>query len=415
MSKNNSDSKIFYGWWIVAAAFIVMAFAHGIVFNCNGQFIKPVCEDMGYSRQQFSINQTILSCATMVMALISGKIYNKFNVQKTMCVFSIALVAGYTGYSLCTSLPMFYVLSAVVGFSIGGMTMIPLSLIVSNWFHEKRGLAIGIAFMGSGVGGMVLQPITASIVQAMGWRTAYQCLGVLMFCTIVPCSFFVLKRSPADVGLKPLGDGVEIKTGGVGEGKMLSEIITTPRFWVFAICAMGTAMATSGLMQNINPHLTDSGYSVAVAATITSCCMGALAVGKMLLGQIFDKMGTRSAIVIACGCIMLGLFGLVAVKFAPAILLVVVGSGLGCAFGTVAYPILTTSMFGSKDYSNIYGIISVMTSLGQAISPFMLNTVYDMKGSYSPAYIICIAIAAVSCVVFLSVTPKQEKNSNATA
>lgn len=250
-----------------------MAFAHGIVFNCNGQFIKPVCEDMGYSRQQFSINQTILSCATMVMALISGKIYNKFNVQKTMCVFSIALVAGYTGYSLCTSLPMFYVLSAVVGFSIGGMTMIPLSLIVSNWFHEKRGLAIGIAFMGSGVGGMVLQPITASIVQAMGWRTAYQCLGVLMFCTIVPCSFFVLKRSPADVGLKPLGDGVEIKTGGVGEGKMLSEIITTPRFWVFAICAMGTAMATSGLMQNINPHLTDSGYSVAVAATITSCCM----------------------------------------------------------------------------------------------------------------------------------------------
>ena len=231
----------------------------------------------------------------------------------------------------------------------------------------------------------------------------------------VPCSFFVLKRSPADVGLKPLGDGVEIKTGGVGEGKMLSEIITTPRFWVFAICAMGTAMATSGLMQNINPHLTDSGYSVAVAATITSCCMGALAVGKMLLGQIFDKMGTRSAIVIACGCIMLGLFGLVAVKFAPAILLVVVGSGLGCAFGTVAYPILTTSMFGSKDYSNIYGIISVMTSLGQAISPFMVNTVYDMKGSYSPAYIICIAIAAVSCVVFLSVTPKQEKNSNATA
>lgn len=72
-------------------------------------------------------------------------------------------------------------------------------------------------------------------------------------------------------------------------------------------------------------------------------------------------------------------------------------------------------MFGSKDYSNIYGIISVMTSLGQAISPFMVNTVYDMKGSYSPAYIICIAIAAVSCVVFLSVTPKQEKNSNATA
>lgn len=140
--------------------------------------------------------------------------------SRKLCAFSLSRWwAGYTGYSLCTSLPMFYVLSAVVGFSIGGMTMIPLSLIVSNWFHEKRGLAIGIAFMGSGVGGMVLQPITASIVQAMGWRTAYQCLGVLMFCTIVPCSFFVLKRSPADVGLKPLGDGVEIKTGGVGEGQ----------------------------------------------------------------------------------------------------------------------------------------------------------------------------------------------------
>ena len=137
--------------------------------------------------------------------------------------------------------------------------------------------------------------------------------------------------------------------------------------------------------------------------------MGALAVGKMLLGQIFDKMGTRSAIVIACGCIMLGLFGLVAVKFAPAILLVVVGSGLGCAFGTVAHPIITQAIFGLKDYSTIYGIISAMGSLGGALAPVFAASVYDATGSYKGAFLaMAVALVAIN-VVYGRICPKEKK------
>ena len=412
MSKNNSDSKIFYGWWIVAAAFIVMAFAHGIVFNCNGQFIKPVCEDMGYSRQQFSINQTILSCATMVMALISGKIYNKFNVQKTMCVFSIALVAGYTGYSLCTSLPMFYVLSAVVGFSIGGMTMIPLSLIVSNWFHEKRGLAIGIAFMGSGVGGMICNPLASQLIIHYGWRTAYQILAVMIFLLVVPVCFFIIRTRPADKGLLPYGETGDEKedfSQVEKQGVYYRQAVRTPQFWVICICAALNTICTSGLMQNTAPHVSDVGYSPTFAASVASCGMGALAIGKLALGWLYDKLGAEKATVVAHISAGVALAGALMAPAMPGIGLIVLGTGLGGAFGNVAHPIIAQIVYGNRDFGSILGMISAFANIGGMLCPVLVGGSYDALHSYKPAFSAMIVLLCLITLAYMWAFRTQDK------
>lgn len=159
------QGKVFYGWWIVAAGFLIMGAAYGIVTNCVGLFVKPVTENMGFTRQAFSMNQTLVSFAMMAIPLLSGKIFGRFNIKTVMRLCTVTLVLAYGAYSLCTSLPMFYGCSVVVGLSLGGVTSVPLSLLISNWFHERRGLAIGVAFMGSGVGGMVFNPIVSSLLQ----------------------------------------------------------------------------------------------------------------------------------------------------------------------------------------------------------------------------------------------------------
>lgn len=157
------QGKVFYGWWIVAAGFLIMGAAYGIVTNCVGLFVKPVTENMGFTRQAFSMNQTLVSFAMMAIPLLSRQIFGRFNVKTVMRLCTVTLVLAYGAYSLCHQPAHVLWVFSGGGLSLGGVTSVPLSLLISNWFHERRGLAIGVAFMGSGVGGMVFNPIVSSL------------------------------------------------------------------------------------------------------------------------------------------------------------------------------------------------------------------------------------------------------------
>ena len=113
-----ADGKVFYGWWIVAACFMTMFCTFGIVYNCNGMFIVPVTEDMGFTRQQMGMNSTIISSMMMIVSLFAGKIFKRFNVKMVMRVGAICLIAGYASYSLAQSLYMFYASSVLVGLGL---------------------------------------------------------------------------------------------------------------------------------------------------------------------------------------------------------------------------------------------------------------------------------------------------------
>ena len=168
-------------------------------------------------------------------------------------------------------------------------------------------------------------------------------------------------------------------------------------------------MAGSVLMQNNAPYLTDIGYSLAVAAAFTAVCQGSLAAGKMLLGQLYDKVGTRRATFISNGATVLGLCTMLMASFSPALLPIVLCQGLGCAFGTVAHPIITQAIFGLKDYSTIYGIISAMGSLGGAMAPVFAASVYDATGSYKGAFLAMAVVLAAINVVYGRICPKEKK------
>ena len=199
----SSRPRIFYGWFIVAASFMVMFCTIGIVNNCSGLYIKPVCDDMGFSRGAMGVNMTILSICQMLVALFGGKIFVKFDVKKIMRISSILLAVGYFSYSLATSLPVFYLISVVVGFAMGGTTTMPLSLLIGNWFHQRRGFAVGVAFMGSGIGGMLFNSLAGQLITVFGWRATYCTLGIIAFVVLVPVCWLVIRTKPADMGLAP--------------------------------------------------------------------------------------------------------------------------------------------------------------------------------------------------------------------
>ncbi len=408
-----TPKKFFYGWVIVGASFVVMALTMGIVTNCASLFVKPLCDDLGISRQAAGWITTIIYAGQLVAALFSGKIFSTVETRVVMKFCSIGLAVGLLCYSFASQLWQFYLISALLGICLGWGHMVPLSMILGNWFHEKQGLALGTAFMGSGVGGMLFNSLTGVLLEAWGWRTTYQIHAALIFFLLVPIVFFVLRTRPEDMGLEPLGGYPQAnpQTGVQPQvGWTLGQILKRPSFWAFCGIALISEIAMNGLMLNVSPHISESGYSTSFAANISALCMGSLALGKFLLGEFYDRMGPKRATVWPYVCTIIGLFGAALARYPVALVPMVCCCGIGGAYGSVGFPILIRSYYGSKDYGSIYGLVIAVLRLGDMITPVFMGAVFDTMGTYVPAYWLMLAatlVVGVGCILNLQRLEKQ--------
>jgi len=403
--------KIHYGWFVVAASCAIIAMTSGIITNCFSQFIKPVCADMGFTRQQMSMNQTIVSVIGMGFGLVWGAISRRINLHRWMCAAALLLPVCYFSYSFAPNLTVFYAITLVLAVVFCFISMMLFTYIVGNWFLKNRGTALGLASMGSGIGAMVMSSAINWFIETWGWRTAYRISAVLMFVVVVPLVFFVLRVRPSDKGLQPYGAGEQTETGKPVtrfEGFAYREVIRMPLFYVVGAVSVTQVMSICIFYQTVSPHLSDMGYTTTFAAAMASITMGALAVGKIILGKLFDKFGTRRAAVTACSCTLLGILGMIFCTFRPALVLIVLGVGLGCSFGAVCMPIIVQNIFGMKDYNAVYGKLTACTGVGAAVAPMLSGWVFDISGSYVPIYIAAACTVACAIVVLWKNLPDKD-------
>jgi MFS family permease len=406
-------NKFFYGWIIVGASFLIMALGWGVVFNTSSLFIEPMSETLNISRKVMNFTFTLRAFAQLLISLFSVVIFKKFKMINVMKLCSITLGVSFFLHSYIESVIVLYFLNSISTISVILISVLPLSAILNNWFHIKKGLVVGISFMGSGIGGMIFSPIAGYIIANYGWRTAYQFLGAAMFLIIVPVTFFLLKTKPKDIGEYPLGSSkeIEIENENSNEevpGVTLGEAMKTTRFWAIATASVLLSIVGISLMVNVSPHLTNIGYSVTYAANVVALVMGALAFGKIALGHLFDKLGLRTATSFAVGSLVLGTLGMLyATKFI-ALFAVVLGTGIGTAFYTIANPIITTKVYGSKDYSSIYGFLTAVIGIGGIVSPMIVGFLYDLSGNYYSSYKIMLVLGVITFVIYQFVFPKEE-------
>lgn len=415
MKRNMYDEKVFYGWYVVAAAFIMMATGWGIIFNTASLFIEPVSTDLALSRQSINFTFTIRSICQLVIYLFSGIIFSKLKIKNLMKVASIILPISIFLHSYVEGQSMLYLLTIISGISIVLLGSLPLSVILNNWFYEKKGFVIGLALMGSGLGGMLFNFLSGIWISTYGWRITYKILAIIIFITIVPCVFFVLKIRPQEIGLSPLGkpesNGIDGKDVNETEesGLMLSDARRTTNFWGICLSTALITMSGVSLMNNVSPHLTNIGYSATFSANITALVMGSLAIGKLILGNLYDKIGVRKATFISCISIAIGCFSMIYAQHNIALVMLVLTVGIGCSFLTVALPIITQMVFGQRDYNSILGIISASHSLGGMISPMIIGYIYDLSQSYNPSYTMMTILAVISTLFFQLSLPKEKK------
>lgn len=413
--------KMFYGWWIVIACFLNMTFFFTPIVNLVSLFTDPVSTDLSINRATFTYYFTILTLASMLTAPFAGKLMRKFDIRVYLTFFAILGGVSYFGFALSSNIIMFYIFGALQGVALIAGSIIPASVLITNWFNEKRGLSLGIALAGSGFGGIILSPVINWLITDFGWRTTYIIVGVLILIFTLPFTIFVIRFKPSDIGLTPLGEAPVKDPSQVKElkGMLQKDALKTPSFWLLALAIVVTGIVVNTMIINLIPYLTDIGATTQRAAFILSISSAMVIVGKLLVGRLFDKLSLFVALVLLSVCNVLSFVSLFGAESLLGGIGYAVFTGFGATALTIAPSYVTAKLFGEKDFGSIFGVVTLFSSLGTALSPIASGILYGINNSYSLVLNVLIVLSVVGLILFiLAVKTKpsfEEKKSKAIA
>ena len=404
MTKRKNRS--IYHWVILVCCVLTLMFAYSTRIGLAQLFATEILKETGFATSAYFLAGTISSVICIFTGPIAGKLLRGKYMRPTFFICVVGTLVSYACYGFCHSLWQFYLVGALVGIFAMGCGTIPVSVLITNWFEKNRGLMISIAMMGISIGGTVLSPLLSWLIVEFGWRYAYFILCALSLIVLVPIALFVVRRAPQDVGLEPYGHGeetaVSTKKKNVPASNWnatLKEARKTPILWMFAVGAF-LIYFTACFMGHMSYYLQGVGFDAAAVASYISLYSVVAIIGKLVLGRIFDRFGPKIGILFGSGTFLLFLVGFLFVQGSPMMLyFAAVMYGFGTCTATVAIPIMTTSVFGAKNYSELYGFISAFTMAGSAIGSSAIGFLYDLTGSYRPALTVLAILTALTIVI----------------
>ncbi len=395
------NSRFFYGWWIVIGGFILHFIGIGIGINAIGVFFKPVVESLGFSRGDFSLYFTISALSMMLAAPFIGKLLEKIDVRIVMGVSTTLLAAGFALFSQCTTLTHFYLVAVIVGIGHAGSHIIPVSMMINNWFVKRRGMAMGIVFSATGLGGLVFNPVANWLVLTYGWQQTYVVLGAVIALFCIPTALLIMRRTPDEMGLLPDGAAARDKkaTAEAAAGFTLGQSVKLPIFWMLAGMILFLNALNMGIQQHLIPYLTDLGHSSTFAANIMAVYLGMTIAGKLVLGRISDREGVVRGFVVFSVVLAVGIGILFGAKVMWIAVLFGVVYGFANAIQTVVPPLMTADGLGLKHYALIYGVMNIFSTLGAGIGMPLSGYIYDATGSYGYAFVLYIVLTVIAMIL----------------
>ncbi len=392
--------RLFYGWVIVAAGMLILALGLGMFSSTNSVFVVPVCEDLGLSRTAFTFHRTIITLVSCAVTPFYGKLVQRMGVRRMLIIGSTALSLVTFCYSLAASVAHFYILAFINGVFFNAVSFMVIGILIGNWFADSKGLATGIAYAGSGIGGAVMIPVISGVVERFDWRMGYRVMGVVGFILLLGLTLLFVRNLPSDRGLRPYVSGRKKTAAEEPEVFDLSlrEVLRTGRFWLLAAAFALIACFASATNTHSKPFLDDLGYAPETVSAVISLFMMFLTLGKIILGQLYDRAGRLvSAVFIGLCCMVFPVAALLSggMPF-PWIYAVAVGTA-SCALST-PMPILVAKYFGAREYPTVFSILTTVTALGSSVSVPTMGAVYDATGHYDLAWYVLLGL---SCVIAL--------------
>jgi len=421
-----SDRKVFYGWWVVAGAWISTFVCSAALssFNIFGpELAKPIAEGgLGQTRGMLSIGYSLDMIVMAIFGVAAGFLIDRIGLKKLMIIGAVVAGAGFILLSRIDQLWQFYLLYGIVapaGVAFGHV--VPSVATVRRWFMRRAALAVSITLSGSGLGAVILIPILGHVIRNWGWNTAYIVMGAVMITGIFTGSM-LMKKDPESQGLHPDGikpDSSEIasRSDFSARGQMWSvkEAFRTGTWWLFLLTQF-YYMAILAFIGHLKFWSEDLHVSQGITNAQLSILVGAAVASRLIVGFVSDWTMKRYAvnrkptlyictIVTAIGCLVaMGVndgnsAGLVAVA-------ILVGTGYG--IGLSIFPTYFGDLFGVRNVPKLWGIMYLCgPGVFGAIGPLLFGFIRDTSGSYDIAFLISGAMCIVSAMCLFLIKPPR--------
>ncbi len=431
---------IYYGWVVVAVAFLVMFVNYG-VRSTQTVLIKGFSEDLGIGRAAASLPFTVCILAYAFLAPLTGRLVDRFGPRWVMAGGAFLSGVGLWMCSRANSLAaLVFFFGIVFGVGGNGIGLVPSNTSVAMWFRRRLGTALGLATMGIGFGTMILPRLTGMVQSQWDWRVSFQFLGYLSFALTVP-AFFLLREKKEETaacegevreGNEGDGEGAGEEMGGGGaaghdererplaaagagkgargcerglpEGLTLREALKTASFWLLFLGFVLIVVALYGIMVHQVPYLTDQGIAKSWAEWAVAISGATSIAGRLLFGRLSDRTREKKgALYPACIILVVSVLLLLFVRSVWMLLIFAIVYGFGfSAYGPVI-PAICAEVFGKANMGAIFGAVTTGGALGGAAGPVITGFIFDHTGSYTGAWILALACVVISTLLFMRV------------
>jgi MFS family permease len=380
-------------WLVLAALFLTLFFIFGSGYNTAGVFFTPLVRSFGWSRARLSSLQTVLALAGGISAPLIGWILDRVEARIVIAAGASSAAAGFVVASLAHSYSTMAAAYLLLGLGIGASTLLPCSMVIANWFGARRGLAMGLAMAGTSLGGMVMTLISDRTIRLMGWRSGYLLLAAPVLLVVIP-SVVRLVRTRPEKDLR----AAAAAPAALLPGMEMSAALASRSFWMLSVATLCFAAAVSGTNLHCVPALIGSGYDPARAAMAFSVVLALGAVGKLTMGWIADRIGSRAALSAALLGMAAGITLLMSARNAIGLSGFIAMYGLSFGAPLALLPLVAAETMGLRRFGSLYGLIGFFHTAGAAVGPVIAGRVFDLRGSYSCAFETFAALLVVGSI-----------------
>lgn len=393
-------NKSYKHWMIVFLMCCLAASSIGLCTNAIGVFYTPVSKSLHVLKGTFAMHATLSTLTTALTSLKMSKIIKKYNYKKILLIGSLLSSISTWMMSYSQSVYLFYILGILRGIGVGIGGMVPITVIITNWFDEKYGLATGLALSFSGLAGAIFSPLLSSWITCYGWQMTYRLMAICIFILVFPVLIVPWNIDPRKEHLLPYGYQNRKETTKVQNNKI--KLLTIS----FLCMCLFTLLHTS--ITGISQHLSGIALSIHLSATSGAILMSLTMIGnistKLLIGFLSDLLNPIKAVIIMILTNCLSLLLLFLGVIHQEIMLLYIGSfmfGSIYSVGAVGIPMLTRYFFGNENYARTYSVIGFLTNVGSASSLTLIGYLFDFTKSYQMVFIIALCFHLINLILLV--------------